>query len=233
MKLAIISDIHSNYEALTAVLDAIAPHNVDAIYCLGDIVGYGADPKLCVDLVRANCAGAVMGNHDIAVAKDIDMDYLPSDGRTAALHNREALEAEHIAYLADLPFTLEADGCTFVHATPHMPQDWQRVGSFFQSKSQFQHFSTDVCFVGHTHIPAIMANKIGVLHVRSGHRFIINTGSVGQPRDGNPQAGFGIFDLASFTYDFIRVPYNVDRAAAKIKAAGLPRSLSRRLFKGQ
>lgn len=233
MKLAIISDIHSNYEALCAVFEAIHPHHVDATYCLGDIVGYGADPKLCVDLVRANCAGAVMGNHDIAVAKDIDMDYLPRDGRAAARHNRDALEAEHLDYLANLPFILVAEGCTFAHATPHMPQDWQRIGSFFQSKMQFEHFSTDVCFVGHTHIPAVMANKIGVLNVRAGHRYIINTGSVGQPRDGNAQAGFGIFDTDAFTYEFLRVPYNLERAAAKIKAAGLPRSLAKRLHKGQ
>lgn len=233
MRLAVISDIHSNLEALQAALDAIHARGVDAIYCLGDIVGYGADPEACVELVRTHCAGTVLGNHDAAVALEGDhLGYLPRDGQEAAMHNRDQLSDDHLAYLAGLPLTLVEAGCTFVHASPEEPAAWQRLDAPLAAQRQFQCFDTDVCFVGHTHIPGVMSNRLGVLRVRPGHRFLINPGSVGQPRDQNPRLGLAFYDTDAVTCDLVRLPYDVERAAAKIVAAGLPARLASRLRRG-
>lgn len=233
MKLAIISDIHANLEALTAALRAIEQRGVDAVYCLGDIVGYGADPGPCVDLVRSACAGVVLGNHDAAVALDTEVDYLPRDGQKAARLHQKLLTEDQLSYLATLPYTLVAEGSTFVHASPQTPEHWQRLDTFMAATAQFDHFATDVCFIGHTHLPGVMANRLGVFQVRPGHRYLINVGSVGQPRDHNPRLCVGFFDTDTFAYELVRLPYDIERAAARIKKAGLPRSLARRLHAGE
>lgn len=233
MKLAVLSDVHSNLEALQAVLQAIDARGADALYCLGDVVGYGADPAACVDLIRERCVAVVRGNHDEAVALDVDVKALPKDGRAAALHNREQLTPDQLQWLGSRPLVLEAEDSTFVHAAPLEPDRWPRIDSYQAARAQFDHFRTDVCFVGHTHIPAVLADKLGVLRVRPGHRYLINVGSVGQPRDANPRAAFAFFDTETFEHELVRVPYAIEKAAGKIVDAGLPRSLARRLHKGQ
>lgn len=232
MQIAVLSDIHSNLEALTAALEEIERRGIDRIYCLGDVVGYGADPAACVDLVRARMAGTVLGNHDAAVAADAGIRVLPKDGQAAVKHNREQLDVDQTAFLDSLPLTLEMDGCTFVHATPEDPARWQRIGTFTSTHRQFEHFTTDVCFIGHTHIPGIVADRLGVLRMRRGHRYLVNVGSVGQPRDGDPRLSFGIFDAEAFSCEIIRLDYDVETAARKITEAGLPRRLASRLKKG-
>ena len=232
MKLAVISDIHSNLEALTTVFTVIGGRQVDAIYCLGDIVGYGADAATCVNLVRERCVATVMGNHDEAVALERGLKVLPRDGRKAAAHNRAQLNDEQLAFLAQQPLMVEADGCTFVHATPANPAGWQRLGSYLVAQEQFEHFRTPVCFIGHSHVPAVMGNKLGAVRVRPGVRYLINVGSVGQPRDGDPRACVAFFDTETFDYELVRVPYDVAAAAAKITNSGLPRRLAKRLYKG-
>lgn len=233
VKIAILSDIHSNLEALTSALDAADAARAEAIYCLGDVVGYGADPAACVDLVREWCDGVVMGNHDLAVAHAHGLDELPKDGQAAVIHNRNHLSDAALAYLRDLPLQLEAHGCTFVHATPDAPTAWKRLDTYPLAQQQFDHFATDVCFIGHTHIPAVMANKLGVLNVRPGYRYLINVGSVGQPRDQNPRLSFGLFDTETFEYEGVRLPYDVEHAAEKILDAGLSARLAERLMDGR
>lgn len=233
MRIAILSDIHSNLEALTCALDNIERAGVDAIYCLGDIVGYNADPAACVDLVREHCAGAVRGNHDAAVATADTLDALPPDGQAAARHNRACLSDEQLTYLAELPLTLSVDNCTFVHATPDAPTAWTRLTTYPAAQEQFAHFDTDVCFVGHTHVPAVMADTLGVFQVRPGHRFLINVGSVGQPRDQNPKLSLGLFDTDTYQYHNPRLSYDIDRTAQKIRdAEALPNRLASRLYQG-
>ena len=233
MKIAVLSDIHSNLEALNAVLAEIEARGVEAIYCLGDIVGYGAEASACVDLVREACAQSVLGNHDLAVATGRGTRALPPDGQEAARHNRAQLSEAQRTWLAALPLKAEAHGCTFVHATPELPEAWYRVDSYVIAQAQFGHFATDVCFVGHTHTPAVMADRLGVLQVRPGNRYLINVGSVGQPRDQNPRACVAFFDTEAFRYELVRVPYHLERAGARIIAAGLPRRLADRLQEGQ
>lgn len=232
MKLAILSDIHSNLEALLAVLGVIESRPVDAVYCLGDVVGYGADAATCVNLVRIHCKATVLGNHDEAVALERGLKTLPRDGRKAAAHNRAQLSEDQRAFLAGLPLTLEADGCTFVHATPAGPGAWQRLGSYLVAREQFDHFQTDVCFIGHSHVPAVMGHRLGAVRVQPGGRFLVNVGSVGQPRDGDPRACVAFFDTETFAYELVRVRYNIEASANKIITSGLPKRLAKRLYKG-
>lgn len=234
MRLAVLSDIHSNLEALDRSLQAIESERVDAIYCLGDVVGYNADPSACVERVRERCDGIVLGNHDAAVAREEGVDVLPPDGQAAVKHNRAQLSDDQLSYLADLPLRDQVANCTFVHATPDEPTAWKRLTSYPAAQGQFDHFDTDVCFIGHTHIPAVMADTLGVLQVRAGHRFLVNVGSVGQPRDQDPRLSFGLFDTETFEYRNVRLDYDIDSAAQKIRDAdGLPDRLADRLRNGR
>jgi len=233
VKIAVLSDIHSNFEALERALTEIEHTGVDALYCLGDVVGYNADPAACVDLVREHCTGVVRGNHDVAVATEKALGALPPDARAAARHNRACLSEEQIAFLSDLPLRLTVENCTFVHATPDDPSAWTRLTTYPAAQAQFSHFDTDLCFLGHTHVPAVMADSLGIFQVRPGHRFLINVGSVGQPRDQNPKLSFGLFDTETVEYRNVRLSYDVDTAAQKIRAAeALPDRLATRLYDG-
>jgi predicted phosphodiesterase len=233
VRIAVLSDIHSNLEALTRALEGVESAGVDAIYCLGDVVGYNADPAACLELVREHCDGVVLGNHDAAVATEAPIDSLPADGQKAARHNRSCLSEEQRAYLADLPLTLTVENCTFVHATPDEPTAWKRLTTYPAAQDQFAHFDTDVCFIGHTHVPAVMADTLGIFQVRQGHRYLVNVGSVGQPRDQNPKLSFGLFDTDTFDYHPVRMTYDVDGAAQKIRDTdALPNRLADRLYDG-
>lgn len=234
MRLAILSDIHSNLEALERALKAAASAEVDAIYCLGDLVGYNANPARCIDLVREHCSGVVRGNHDAAVTGDEAIDAFPPDAQRAARHNWRCLSDEQRSYLANLPLTTTLENCTFVHATPDCPTAWKRLTTYPAARKQFEHFDTDVCFIGHTHVPAVMADTLGVLQVRRGHRYLVNVGSVGQPRDQDPRLSLGLFDTDTFEYENVRLSYDVDGAAQKIRNTdALPNRLADRLYDGR
>ena len=233
MRLAVISDIHSNLEALTAVLAEADARGAAKIYCLGDVVGYGADPEGCVDLVRLHCAGTVLGNHDQATVDESFEYHLPRPGMMAVRHNRERLSEEQLDFLAALPLLIEEDGCTFVHATPEEPAAWHRIGPFELTRRQFKHFQTDVCFVGHTHVPGLVSDRIGTVQMRRGNRYLINVGSVGRPRDGDARACLVLFDTEAFTWDLVRVRYDAEAAAEKILQAGLPEALADGLLIGR
>lgn len=233
MRLALIADVHSNLPALEAVLREVDARGVDEIACLGDVVGYGAEAQACVDIVRARCALVVRGNHDEAVATGTTAG-LPKDGVVAALHNREHLDADALAWLAGLPLVEIVDeAVTLVHATPQTPERWLRADSFQVVHAQFGFFATPVCVAGHQHMPAVTGERVGQLRVRPGGRFFVVAGSVGQPRDGNPRAAVSFYDTEKMQYEIVRVPYNVDTAAQRILDAGLPLALARRLKIGQ
>ncbi len=232
MLLALISDIHSNLLALEAVIGRIDEENVDAVVCLGDIVGYGPDPAACLEIIRNRCSCVVLGNHDLAVAEKRFQANLPRDGRKAAKHNRNALNTEDLDYLRSRPYVIEQYEATFVHATPQNPELWLRMTSFQWSQAQFEHFPTGICFLGHTHRPSIISDKLGVLQVRPGHRYLVNIGSVGQPRDRDPRACVAFFDTDACSFVLERVEYDVEAAADRFKAEGLPKRLGTRLAQG-
>lgn len=233
MRLAVVSDLHANREAFVAVLDEIERRGADAIVCLGDVVGYGPDPEACVDLVRERCGVTVLGNHDAAVARDEGLAVLPRDGQAAARLHRDWLGAERLAWLAALPLVVETHGVTLAHAAPADPGSWPRLDSFQSVQTQFEAFATDICFVGHSHRPAVASNRVGVTRVRPGHRYLINVGSVGQPRDGDPRAAFGLYDTEAVAYELVRVHYDHARTQARIAERGLPDGLGVRLARGE
>lgn len=233
MRLAILADVHANREALTAVLAEIDRRGADALLCLGDVVGYGPDPEACVDLVAERCETTVLGNHDAAVATGADLGYLPLDGQTAVLKHAEWIGPERTEWLARLPLVATVHGVTLAHAAPRDPERWPRLTSFLTVQAQFEAFSTDVCFVGHSHSPAVASSSLGVTRVRAGHRYLINVGAVGQPRDGDPRAAFGMFDTDTVSYELVRVHYDLARTQARIVARGLPEGLGTRLARGE
>ncbi len=232
MRIAVLSDIHSNIEALTKAFGVIDQSNVDEIYCLGDIVGYGASPNECVDLIRKRTVRTVIGNHDMGIIDEKATFSLPKEGKTVIEWTKKTLTRENEQYLRNLPAISSNDVCTLVHAGPHDPLNWDYIFSLQSAARHFQHFSTPFCFIGHTHFPSICGEDLKTFHFKRGIRFIINVGSVGQPRDGNPQLSFGILDTGEWSYNNIRASYDINSTARKILQNGLPRMFARRLSLG-
>ena len=242
MKYAIISDIHGNLEAFEAVLDALAAERPDKILCLGDIVGYGANPKECIDLANEKTSGSVAGNHDWGVAGRTDFSNFNRVAQTALEWTAAQLSADHLRILADLPLTFDETHFLGTHATPTSPQDWNYIFTALDAAKHFQKFEQPICFVGHSHIPMLFrlnisgavsyATSFTEVLISDDSRYLINVGSIGQPRDNDPRAAYGILDTNSRTFNLKRTPYNVTRAQNKILAAGLPPVLAGRLGLG-
>lgn len=233
MRIAIISDIHGNLEALETALEDIKKRGYDSIYCLGDIVGYGANPKECIALVREHCDGVVMGNHDEAAYLEGAELSFNSKAAIAAIWTRKQLSQEEHDYLKSLPMRLTVNDLLFVHSAPKNPQYWEYIFSAMQALAYADAFTERVCFVGHSHLPGVYSLDLKEGGYTPEGRFIINVGSIGQPRDGNPDLSYGYLDTVAGTYDNIRLPYNIDKAANKIREAGLPAILAVRLSEGR
>lgn len=232
MKLAIISDIHSNSEALLQALNECEKEQVDEILCLGDIVGYGANPNECVELIRDRCSVVILGNHDMAIySNDIVHDFNIYAYR-AIEWTKKHLHPEFVSYLKQRPLKYGNQNALYVHSSPVLPEEWDYILSRAQAAEVFRYFEQDVCFIGHTHQPDIFfdGNKAGEKFPK---RRLINVGSVGQPRDGDSRLSFGIFDDVTFEYRNVRLEYDVETAAKKIIQAGLPAKLGERLYIGR
>jgi diadenosine tetraphosphatase ApaH/serine/threonine PP2A family protein phosphatase len=240
MRYAIISDIHSNLEALQAVLEDIAGQAVDQVLCLGDVVGYGADPNECVRLVRDRAAHIVAGNHDHAAVGKTDISYFNPHAKRAVSWTAKTLMLEHARFLCGLPYTLKLEGLFLVHATPSDPPAWNYLLSARVAEAEFAEFEEPVCLIGHSHQPLIFSSGDGTrpwrgekLTCSPDQRYIVNVGSVGQPRDGDPRACYALVDTAGKTLQLRRVRYDVRAAQRKILQAGLPPVLAVRLANGE
>jgi diadenosine tetraphosphatase ApaH/serine/threonine PP2A family protein phosphatase len=232
MKIAVISDIHSNLQALLAALSDIDGRGIDQIYCLGDIVGYGGFPNECVELIRQRAAVSVLGNHDQAALNPSDVNNFTKPGKIVSEWTNKTLTDENRKFLTALPFTAKAGLCTLVHASPQVPPAWQYVDSMDAARAQFAHFATELCFIGHTHVPALCGEDLKTFRFKKDIRFLINVGSIGQPRDGNPHLSYGILDTEAWSYENIRIPYDIRGAALAITSQGLPAVLAKRLSHG-
>ena len=233
VRIAVLSDIHANLPALEVVLKKTEELQADRIYCLGDIVGYGPFPNECTDLVRKRCSLVVKGNHDSGVTGETDISDFNQYGQEAIRWTTTKITQENLDYLRSLPLTLNEGDSTLVHASPVRPQEWTYVLSLQQALETFQAFSTRHCFIGHTHIPIVVGEDVSINAYKPGVRHLINVGSVGQPRDGNPESAFGIIDARTQSYSLYRVPYDVKKTATAMKSAGLPSFLGKRLFRGR
>lgn len=240
MRYAIFSDVHGNLDALEAVLDAIRGESVDCCACLGDVVGYGPQPRECLAAVRRHCTSIVAGNHDFAVADKLSDATFNALAREATAWTRKALPESDIAYLASLPLVGSVDGGGLVHGTPYAPELFDYVQTSYDAHLAMSRMDSAVCFIGHSHIPVnfVQAEIISysldpeVLVPREG-RLIVNVGSVGQPRDRDPRACFVIYDSSEGRVSRKRVSYDIERVATKIREAGLPEALGARLRLGR
>ena len=225
MKIAVISDIHSNLAALESVMESIGQKDKDSVICLGDIVGYGANPNECIDLIRDCCTSAVMGNHDEAALGRGDIKCLNSNARKVIRWTFGQLKSQSRSFLAGLKMTLRRYDLLFVHASPDSSQSWNYIFTSDDANLAFNNFQESVCFVGHTHYPRVFTEI-------KGDRRVINVGSVGQPRDHNPLACWGCYDTVTGEYWLNRIEYDVELSVKRIIDANLPPHLAYRLREG-
>jgi predicted phosphodiesterase len=240
MRIAVISDIHANLRALEAVVEAIESERVDAVWCLGDLVGYGPQPTACCEWASANTAVCLAGNHDLGVLGVLDLDDFSPDAAAAATWTREALTADARSFLEGLSSTAERNGVGLYHASPRDPV-WEYVLTWETARDAIREAPTDLTLVGHSHVPLAVVDGRGAIggHAAGGTeldlvdgRWLLNPGSVGQPRDGDPKAAWLLLDLEARHASFRRVPYDIARTQAEIRKEGLPDALAERLGYG-
>lgn len=237
---AVLGDIHGNLEALEAVLEDASKHDVTSFVCVGDVVGYNADPAACLEKLRELGADTVRGNHDHYCSHDECLEDFHPLAANVIDWTRRQLGEEQLKYLGGLPLSRMVAGFCIVHSTLDMPDKWGYVFDCLEADAHFNYQTGSVCFYGHTHVPVAFEKQVRVtrstystLKIPIGRRYFVNVGSVGQPRDGDPRAAYAIYDLKAREIHLRRVSYDIAKAQAKIKAAGLPERLAKRLEIGK
>lgn len=242
MRYGIFSDVHSNLEALEAVLCSYENEAIDEYLCAGDIVGYGANPRECLNAIKGIVCACVAGNHDWALTGKFPLTFFNPYAKAAVISNSKGLSNEEKNYLDNLELFFLNDDLTLVHGSLSDAQNFNYLTNEAQALVTFNLMKPDICFVGHTHIPQVfeLSAKAEVsqlaadnLKINKGKKYIINVGSVGQPRDGDPRACFAIFDTDRGEVSIKRVAYDLKNAQEKILGAGLPEFLAFRLSAGQ
>lgn len=268
-KYAILSDIHANTEALTAVLDKCRELNVDKYVCLGDIVGYNAEPRECLKMVRdLDPVAVVKGNHDEYASRSDDrMDGFNPHAQQAVLWTKNQLDEEERAFLAGLPLrrTIPGTNITAVHATLDSPDTWGYIFDSHHAANNFTYQFTQLCFCGHSHVPLAFCKRpitsmiekpideiiewaynsddgmfpqdptiedAVSIELKTGYKYLLNVGSIGQPRNHDPRASFTVYDMVEKMVTRYRIPYDIESTQAKILNAGLPERLAIRLSNG-
>ena len=240
MRLAILSDVHGNLDALEAVLEDIESFNVDSRICLGDVVGYGAEPNACVDRIRDACDVVLVGNHDRTAIGMEDSENFNAFAREAILWTAAKLNPGSIEFLVDCPLTTELDAAVFAHATPFRPEEWRYIFTPVDGRIELALTPARLCFVGHSHHAFVCSESgdatllgFGEVRIEQSDRYLINAGSVGQPRDGDPRAAFLIWDQDTCEIQVRRTNYDIASAQEKIRNARLPGFLADRLALGR
>jgi len=235
---AIISDIHANLEALEVCLKEIDKIKPDRLICLGDLVDYCAQPNEVVEKVKSSCDVVILGNHDEAQFNHSLADGFSDNAYISSLHTREVIKPEFIEYFKTLPYTHSENDLLFVHGSPNLPEEYDYVLDTYDAEINFACFKERICFIGHSHLPVIFEEREGRINISSPvnlnkeFKYIINIGSVGQPRDRNPKLSFGIYDTDKLEFSLIRLDYDVKSASEKIINEGLPEFLAQRLYFG-
>jgi diadenosine tetraphosphatase ApaH/serine/threonine PP2A family protein phosphatase len=243
VRYAIFGDIHGNYDALETVLADIKEQGVDRHVCMGDVVGYGAEPVRCLDAIREIGCQTIAGNHDWAAIERISIDFFNAYAKAAAIWTREALSDEDKAWLGELPLTLTFDDCSMAHGTFHQPEAYNYIQTVFDAQLSFEalrNMGSTIGFLGHSHVPVGFFDTDPITYTldqditaEDGTSMIVNVGSVGQPRDENPKACWCLYDTETKSISLRRLEYDIDAAAAKIREAGLPEILAQRLYHGK
>jgi diadenosine tetraphosphatase ApaH/serine/threonine PP2A family protein phosphatase len=243
VRYAILGDIHGNTDALNTVLADIGDKNIDKIICLGDIVGYGAEPVECLRIIRGLGCDVIAGNHDWAAIERISIDFFNAYAKAAAVWTREQLSKDEKEWLAELPLVLTYDDFSVAHGTFHQPEAFNYIQTVFDAQLSFEALKglgSKLGFIGHSHVPVGFFDSDPITYtldqeipVDPEQTIIINAGSVGQPRDENNQASYAIYDSEANAAWINRLDYDIDAAASKIRGAGLPEILAARLYHGK
>ena len=242
MKHAVLSDVHGNLQALEAVLESIGAEGIVSVICAGDIVGYGADPGECIDRIRAVSDANVIGNHDAAVAGKTGMDKFNQAAARAVEWTKKNLNDAHIGFLEGLPFiSRQLEDVSVVHGTLHDPEKFIYMITGSDAMHTFEIMKGKVCFLGHSHRPGVFTLRQGRIYqsyrkdteIDGVSRYIVNVGSVGQPRDNDPRACYCIYDDVEQRLEFRRIEYDIETARKRIIGSGLPEYLGDRLLIGR
>jgi predicted phosphodiesterase len=240
MKYAIIADIHANLEALEVVLADAKSQKCTHYACLGDVVGYNANPKECLDIIRSMNLPCVKGNHDEYCSTETNLEGFNPHAAEAIQWTRQQLTEEDRHWLRDLKYIRLVASFSLVHATLDGPQRWGYVFDKLAAAASFTYQNTAVCFFGHTHVPVafirdsvVRGGTYSKFKIEPGRKYFINVGSVGQSRDLVPKATYVIYDMDEGSIELRRLDYDIAKTQAKIRAAGLPERLAERLALGK
>jgi len=242
MRIGIFSDVHANWEALSACLKDFEQEGLNKLFFIGDVVGYGADPNLTVQKVSDICDIKLLGNHDAAVIDILSLEYFNDFAQEAIGYTQGILTKENKIILKSFEIAAEWQDLTLVHSTPVEPESWGYIMSLYEAEESFSYFTTRICMIGHTHRPVIIEkdknnhltiHKPTSLQIDPNSRYIINVGSVGQPRDGNPEACYLIYDPDNKEIRYKRIKYDINSAQNKMKQAKIPDFLVNRLSTGK
>ena len=240
MKYAILGDIHANLEALKAVLKDAEEQGVTHFACTGDMVGYNADPKACLQIIRSLKCKVVQGNHDYYAACNESTELFTPLAQKSIRWTRKQLSPFERKYLRQLPLIVDIENFTIVHSSLSNPQRWNYIFKQKAADENFRNQFNQICFFGHTHVPlAFIKGKtldkgfFETLHIKPGFQYLVNVGSVGQPRDRNPKSAYVIYDLEKQTITMRRVVYDIEKTQQRIREVGLPFRNALRLEAGR
>jgi len=240
MRYGIISDIHGNLEAFEAVMEALLREEIDEYLCGGDIVGYGADPIACIEKIKALGLSTVCGNHDLTSSDLGGIDNFSKAAREAVIWTHQNISRLDAAFLKKLNFVYKNKHLTLVHGTLREPEAFHYMFTRAAARATFNLMDTGVCFVGHSHAPGIFSYENETIspffkdkaELSGGEKLIVNTGSVGQPRDGDPRACYCVYDTREGSVELKRIAYDIQKTQKKILEAGLAPYLANRLEQG-
>jgi predicted phosphodiesterase len=240
MRYAVIADIHANLEAFEVVLNDAKEQKCTHYCCVGDVVGYNANPKECLEIVRTMGMPVVKGNHDEYCSSEEDLEGFNPHAAEAVNWTRKQLNLDDRKWLRELKYIRLVASFTMVHATLDGPQRWGYVFDRLAAAASFTYQNTSVCFFGHTHVPlafvrdsVVRGGTYSKFRVEQGKKYFVNVGAVGQPRDGNPKCGYVVYDLDDQSIELRRLDYDIPKAQKKIMEAGLPQRLADRLAVGK
>ncbi len=243
MRIGVFSDVHSNLEALQAILVFFSKQKINHYFFIGDLVGYNTNPNECIELIRNLDCLAVAGNHDFGVLGKTDTSEFNDAAKKAIEWTKQVLTDDTKKFLGALSIKKEKDNIILVHSSPQNPEVWEYIINLRQAQDEFEFFKEEICFIGHSHTPFIVEKDLSnndckyisdqKIKIKNDCKYLINVGSVGQPRDGDSRACASIFDTKTKSFEFHRIEYNIQRAQEKIITAGLPSILAERLSKGK
>lgn len=230
-RIALISDVHANMEALTRVIDTLEKESPDLWLCLGDLVGYGPSPNEVIDLIREREIKCVLGNHDAGIIGKVPLKHFRNPNRKLIEKTKKLVSDSNKDWLASLPIVKKENNWLAVHASPVEPEKWFYLNSAMTARAILSDLDQEFCFVGHTHKPVLVSNKLGVNTLKKGFKYLINPGSVGQSRDEDYRASCCIVDTEYYTYKNYRVDYPIDPVMSGLMKMGFTKSEARQMLR--